>query len=93
MNLLYIYQGLKESILHKSLPAIAEVRSGVSMSTETLQQTALTCAEGGVAIGAESVQVKREPLEEEETEPQKWYVCFLSTCTCIGASGGCKLNS
>ena len=76
MNLLYIYQGLKESLLHESLPAIAEVRSGVSMSTETLQQTALTCAEGGVAIGVESVQVKRKPLEEEETEPQKRYVCF-----------------
>ena len=74
MNLLSIYQGLKESALHKSLPAIAKVRSGVSMSTGTLQQTALTCAEGGVAIGVESVQVKREPLEEEETEPQKRYV-------------------
>lgn len=35
--------------------------------------------EEGSAAGVESVEVKQEPLEEEETEPQKWYMYKIRT--------------
>ena len=49
--------------------------------------------EEGPATGVESVKVKQEPLEEEEMEPQKWYVQVQEPLVCTHDVVRLLLNS